>query len=331
VTLTQTALDREMLLVPVPTTGAGPRPLPCAPEGGPGTGESDESGGPVRDPADVSPLVAVVRPALIVVAVLAFGLVLQLTVVSSLAHRSAQASLYNQLRTELALGTAPLGPVDPQGHAIAPGTPIALITIPSIGVKQVVVEGTTSPALAKGPGHLRSTVFPGGSGTSVIFGRAAAYGGPFGRIPGLQKGDRVTVVTGVGTSVFRVVDVRHAGGKVKVAPAGTSRLTLGTASGSVYVPSGVTYVDAAKVGKPLAAQSPLVTAVLPSERPFGIDTSTLWALLLWLEAFALVLAGAVWTWRRQGHAQAWIVFTAPFLLVWMFIADQITRILPNLL
>ena len=44
-----------------------------------------------------------------------------------------------------------------------------------------------------------------------------------------------------------------------------------------------------------------------------------------------VLAGAVWTWHRRGHAQAWIVFGAPLLLVWFFVADQVSSLLPNLL
>jgi hypothetical protein len=68
-----------------------------------------------------------------------------------------------------------------------------------------------------------------------------------------------------------------------------------------------------------------------SERPLGIDTSTLWALSLWLVSMAALFAAAVWTWRRRGHAQAWIVFTAPIALVWLLASDQIARLLPNLL
>jgi len=53
--------------------------------------------------------------------------------------------------------------------------------------------------------------------------------------------------------------------------------------------------------------------------------------LLWLEALAILVGGAVWSWRRWGRAQTWIVFTAPMLLVWVFLTDQIVRLLPNLL
>jgi sortase A len=205
------------------------------------------------------------------------------------------------------------------------------MTIPSIGVHQVVLEGTTGSVLASGPGHLRDTVFPGGAGTSVIDGRAWTYGGPFGHIASLNRGATITVVTGTGKSVFRVVDIRKTGAKVPHLASGGSRLTLVTAAGSLFAPSGVVIVDADKVGKPLAADYPAVVTVPASELPLGTDTSTLWALFFWMELLAALIAGAVWTWHRWSHAQAWIAFSAPLLVVWILAAGQITRLLPNLL
>ena len=198
----------------------------------------------------------VMRAALLVLAVVSIGMVVQLAYVSRLEHRSAQVNLYNQFRTELALGTGPLGPRGIHHSTLALGAPMAQITIPSIGVSQVVLEGTTGNILADGPGHVRSTVFPGGTGDSIILGRAAAYGGPFGQISHLRKGAKITVVTQVGTSVFRVIDVRPSGAKVIQVPGNSSVLTLGTASGTPFAPSGVVYVDALKVGAALAAQKP---------------------------------------------------------------------------
>ncbi len=330
-TLAQSALDREMLLVAVPDV---------APDGAgagydPGEAQRlqqvfDETGHLGRV-ATSGRWATVVRFALVVVALASIGMVVQLAYVSRLEHRSAQVSLYNKFRTQLALGTGPLGPRGPHHSTLALGAPMAQIIIPSIGVSQVVLEGTTGTVLADGPGHDRSTVFPGGTGDSVILGRAAAYGGPFGLIHELKNGARVTVITQVGTSVFKVVDVRPAGTKVRPVARGRSRLTLGTASGTSFVPSGVVWVDADRVGPPLPAQRPAVKTVPSSERPLGFDTGTLWVLTLWVLLLAALAAGAVWTWRRRGRAQAWIVFTAPVLLVWMFVADQFARLLPNLL
>jgi LPXTG-site transpeptidase (sortase) family protein len=345
--MTQSAAERELLLVPVdvPESWGEPGPWP-APPVDPGADDRPlETGSePSAVPTSIEPSVGrstsgiptsstafVVRTSLIVLAVLAIGLVLQLTWISGLEQRSAQISLFNQFRSELALGTAPTGPVDPNNKLLVPGTPIALLTIPSIGVRQVVVEGTSGSDLTKGPGHLRNTVFPGGTGTSVIYGRAHSYSGPFGHIGSLQPGARITVITGVGTSVFKVVEVREAGGKVRPVAAGRSRLTLGTASGPGFAPSGLLLVDADKVGKPLAADNPALSTVPASELPLGTDTSTLWALFFWLEALVILLAGAVWTWRRRGRAQAWIVFSAPMVVVWLFAANQVARLLPNLL
>lgn len=325
-TLTETALDREMLLVPAPL-GAGTevtaleleRELLALEDRGP-VGEV-----PLGAP---HPLVSQVRSALVMVALLAIGLVIQLTWVSAWVHRSAQSSLYNQFRTELALGTAPLGAKHPP---LALGRPMALITIPSIGVSQVVSEGTTGKVLTSGPGHLRSTVFPGGAGTSVIMGRSSSYGGPFARVHQLRRGARITVITQVGTSQFRVIAVQHGGGVVRQLIPGSARLVLETADGTSYVPSGVVSVIANKIGPGLSAQRPPVKTVPANQRPLGVDTGSLWLVDLGLAVFGAVLAAAVWTWHRRGHAQAWIVFGAPLLLIWFFVAGQVTSLLPNLL
>ena len=120
-----------------------------------------------------------VRSALVVVLVLAAGLVLQVTFISGLQQRTAQQELFDTFRAQLAEGTAPLGPTDLDGRALAVGDPVAFVEIPSIGMRQVVVEGTTSGALFAGPGHRRDTPLPGQAGVSVIAGRRAAFGGPF--------------------------------------------------------------------------------------------------------------------------------------------------------
>ena len=114
---------------------------------------------------------------------------------------------------------------------------MALITIPT-GVSRVVLEGTTGTVLANGPGHFRSSVFPGGAGDERHLGRAAAYGGPFGRIGELHNGARHHGHHPGGDVDFRVIDVRPAGAKVRPVRPGTARLTLGTAAGRLRPPPG---------------------------------------------------------------------------------------------
>ncbi len=327
----QSALDRELLLVPVPPPGTVAVPRRAGPDAAAARATAP-AGRPVRESAtSVSWGPArIIQVALAVLAILAIGLVAQLALIGRLQYRSAQVGSLNSLRTKLALGTAPLGPVGTNHHLLPLGTPIAVVTVPAIGLRAVVLEGTTGSVLADGPGHVRTTVFPGGAGDSVLLGRASLYGGPFGRIAQLRPGQAITVVTQVGTSHFRVVRVRPAGARIARTSATKSELTLGTATGGFLTPSGVVWVDATKVGPPLAAADPPAIALLASEAPLATDVSTLWALVFWLEALAVLLGLAVWTWRRWGHAQTWIIFSAPMLVAWLFITDQVARLLPNL-
>lgn len=287
--------------------------------------------GPGPEPTPTGSLTDVVRVALLTLSAVVLGLALNLELGSGVEHQAAQTRLFDSFRQQLALGTAPLGPTGPHRRPLSLGTPIALLQIPSIGVKEVVGEGTTSAVLMSGPGHVRSTIFPGGAGTSIIFGRAAAYGGPFGRLDELHKGESIKVVTQVGSSTFRVVDTRRAGDVVPPLAAGSGRLTLATATGSRFVPSGVLWVDADLVGTPLPAASPAVHRVPANESPLGIDTGSLWVLALWLGVLALVLTGAVWTWHRRGHAQTWIIFSAPVIVAAYVVASHASLLLPNLM
>src|SRR5207344_2154885 len=108
-------------------------------------------------------------------------------VFSAASAARSQQELYADLREQLALGTAPLG------GQVAPGSPVALLDIPAAGVDDlVVVEGTTTGQLAKGPGHRRDTPLPGQPGVSVLLGRAVTAGGVFKEVPALAGGDLIT-------------------------------------------------------------------------------------------------------------------------------------------
>jgi LPXTG-site transpeptidase (sortase) family protein len=275
-----------------------------------------------------------VRVVLLMVGVVAIGVALNLVLVSHLEQKTAQFKEISQLRYQFAAETGPVSPV--QDHKPLPlGTPMAVLTIPSIGVKEVVDEGTTSQVLLAGPGHLPSTVFPGGLGTSVIYGRAGSYGGPFARISQLHKGDRilVTIQDGpVNTAVFRVADIRIAGQKIPPIGHGGARLTLVTAKESMFVPSGAIYVDADIVGSALPTYRPVVksSAIPADELPLGVDTGSLWLLFLWICVLAVAVAASLWTWRQKGLVRAWIIFIGPVALIGYFLVNQISILLPNL-
>jgi sortase A len=71
------------------------------------------------------------------------------------------------------------------------GQAIGRIRIPRIGASFVVVEGTDSGSLRKGPGHYEDTPFPGMPGTVAIAGHRTTYLAPFSHLDNLKKGDTV--------------------------------------------------------------------------------------------------------------------------------------------
>jgi LPXTG-site transpeptidase (sortase) family protein len=271
---------------------------------------------------------------MVVFTVLAAVLALDLLVVGGLHHRSAQQRSFDLFRYEVAQGTAPLGPTDRAGHLIPLGAPVAVLEIPSIHVHEVVGEGTTGGVLMDGPGHRRDTPLPGQAGTSVVFGRAAAYGGPFKHLHELQRGTTFTVTTGQGTSTYSVIDTRREGDPAPVAVAnGKGRIVLETATGLPFIPGGVLRVDADLTSQTFATPAQVIpTSSLPSaEQALGYDTSTVWALVLWLEALLAVSLAMVWSWHRWGRHQTWIVLVPLVALISMYVIDEFMRLLPNLL
>lgn len=282
----------------------------------------------------LGPKMQLARSALLFAFVLAFTLLLELLLVSGLQQSASQARAFDRFRAELAKGTVPIGPTTEAGKVLSLGTPVAYLEIPSVGLHQVIGEGTTSAVLFTGPGHRRDTPLPGQIGTSIVFGRRAAFGGPFDSIDELKAGDVITATTGQGEFTYKVVGVRREGDPIPAPLAkGGSRLTLVTASGRAFMPDGVLRVDADLVGTAVVGPARLVSAAgLPSqERVMAGDSRTLWVLAFWLQALIVLSIGAVWAWHRWGRAQAWVVFLPPMLLVGLAASGEAARLLPNLL
>lgn len=84
------------------------------------------------------------------------------------------------------------------------GEPFGRIAIPKIGVDSVVVHGTDSEDLRKGPGHYPDTTFPGLGGTVAIAGHRTTYGAPFRNVDQLKGGDEIVVEMPYGRFTYRV-------------------------------------------------------------------------------------------------------------------------------
>jgi sortase A len=94
------------------------------------------------------------------------------------------------------------------GRRLEPGDPMGRIVMPAIGVSEVVVEGTGSGDLRKGPGHYPATPLPGERGTVAIAGHRTTYGAPFRRIDRLDRGDRIELRMPYGRFSYRVERTR---------------------------------------------------------------------------------------------------------------------------
>lgn len=274
------------------------------------------------------------RAALIVVLVLSVSLILELLVVSGLQQRASQQRLFDSFRSQLALGTAPTGPKGFQDEVLALGDPVAYLEVPTIGLRQVVVEGTTPGALFDGPGHRRDTPLPGQEGVSIVMGRRAAFGGPFSRISELRAGDPIRITTGQGSFEYEVLGVRRDGDPVPELPeAGESRVMLATADGAAFVPNGVLRVDADLTTEAIGGSALLIgPGSLPAEEELmASDAGTLYALVLWLQLLVVLVAAAIWAWHRWHRAKAWVVFLPPVMLVGLLVSNEAARLVPNLL
>lgn len=278
-------------------------------------------------------LVLVYSWVLIMLAVVLGTVIFNVTVVSQFQHTNAQHRLYDELRSSLAGGSTPIGQFDVNGHLVTPGTPVALLKIPELGVQEVVVDGTTSRQTKTGVGHASDTSMPGQPGSSLLLGRAAAYGGPFAHLDRLKQGDEFTVLTGQGEATYRVLGPRIGTVKLPALVGNAGRLTLATATGAPFFPHKVLYVDAELVS-PAFAKPPAAYAFgvrNGSQQPMGKDPSQLFSLSWLLELLVLLVGGAIWAWHRWIHWATWIVFGPVLAATGFAVADRICDLLPNLM
>lgn len=289
---------------------------------------------PKATPRLLTPAEAIARAIAAMIAAMLLMFILNLTVFSHLQHLVAQQRLSDEFREQLAAGTAPVSEGTFEDVLLRDGAPVGILEIPRLGLRELIVEGTSAAETALGVGHKRDTVLPGQAGVSVLMGRAAAYGGPFSGIQTLSPGEAISVRTGQGLQDFEVIGLRYAGDPTPPAPVrGESRLILMTARGAPYIPTGIAYVDARLVSdvQPVGARQTTTLTLPPDHKPLATDTTTVWALVFALQFLIAAEIGAVWAFRRFGGQKTWVVFVPILLLAGFLVSDQITRLLPNLL
>lgn len=87
------------------------------------------------------------------------------------------------------------------------GDAVGKLSVPRLGLDAIVVEGTDSATLTKGPGRYTKSYVPGEGELIYIAGHRTTYGAPFARIDRLREGDEVRIRVPYGTFSYRVT--RH--------------------------------------------------------------------------------------------------------------------------
>jgi sortase A len=292
---------------------AGPGPAQPSPAPG--------SGGSAPSPGTGGGVVAGIGIAVTLLGALVLGFVGYVYFFSGVQEARTQTTMYATLRGEMAKGVAPLG-------SPKPGTPVAILNIPAIGMHHVVVvEGTTPENLTRGPGHLRDTSQPGQTGLAVLYGRRAMFGAPFARVPQLQPGDKILVTTGQGTAIYKVKLTGDSRSRILINPA-TNQLMLLTAD-SAIVPRHYIEVDANLISKPQPNPQGR-PGVSPAEIALGNDPGALTLAMAWGLALVIVSAAGTVAAIRWSRWPAYIAFAPIALVVIVNLYQNLAALLPNI-
>src|SRR5680860_161315 len=84
------------------------------------------------------------------------------------------------------------------------GKPLGRLVISKIGLDAVMIEGTKTADLRKGPGHWPETPIPGLGGNFVVSGHRTTYGAPFLKLNELEAGDEIRVLLPFAAFVYKV-------------------------------------------------------------------------------------------------------------------------------
>jgi LPXTG-site transpeptidase (sortase) family protein len=85
------------------------------------------------------------------------------------------------------------------------GEVLTKLSIPRIGLRAVVIEGTSSRSLLLGPGHMTGSAVPGAAGNSVIAGHRDTF---FRHLHSLRTGDAIYVLRNGKRFRYAVIEKR---------------------------------------------------------------------------------------------------------------------------
>jgi sortase A len=223
----------------------------------------------------------------------------------------------------------------PATTAPAQGRPVATLTIPKIGLDQVVVEGVGTAQLAVGPGHYPGTALPGQSGNAAVAGHRTTHGRPFYDLNELVAGDQMTAVTVQGTFRYRVArsEVVAPNDVSVLAPSPVAELTLTTCTPRYTAARRLVVVA---VLESAAAGAPSPSGVSPSvtDGPDPVGQAGNWIrLVAWAVACGAVVLVA---WRvgrrhRRRGARRWttaLVAVPVATVVLFFFFGAVNALLP---
>jgi LPXTG-site transpeptidase (sortase) family protein len=93
-------------------------------------------------------------------------------------------------------------------RSVAVGAPVARLSIPRIGLDEIVIEGVGDNELNAGPGHLPGSALPGMPGNAVISAHRDRH---FSHLDALQLGDTIRTETGQSSGIWVIVARRIIG------------------------------------------------------------------------------------------------------------------------
>lgn len=121
-----------------------------------------------------------------------------------LATNVYQGYLQHDLKTTFASGDSKIA-TEYKAESVPTGDGLTELTIKSIGVDVLVVQGTTPSALRAGAGHYTDTPLPGQPGNVGIAGHRTTFGRPFNRLDEVTPGDLAQLKTPFGTYTYQAV------------------------------------------------------------------------------------------------------------------------------